>query len=119
MSERQYESVRRYFNETEIAEMHESLVQSVGTVKELRAEKAQTNTTMNAAIKGAEKEVWDVQEKLANGYEVVDTEVIAVMDTPMPGQKRIIRIDTNETVREEPMTAREKQGSFGFQEPEA
>jgi len=117
MGERQYEPVRRYFSDKELAEMHEALVQSVGTVKDLRAEKTQSNASMNAAIKGAEKNVWDYQEKLANGYEVIDIEVIAIMDTPSPGMKRVIRVDTNEAVREEPMSARERQGSFGFDEP--
>jgi hypothetical protein len=115
---RTYEQVRRNFTERELAEMHEQLVVCVGNVKDLRAEKTQANSTINAAIKTAEKSVWDCQEKLALGYEVVDTEVIAAMDTPRPGMKRIVRVDTNETIREEPMTARERQGSFGFTEPE-
>lgn len=118
MGEREYESVRRYFRPDELAAMHEELVQFVGTVKDLRAEKAQSNVSMNAAIKASEKAVWDCQEKLANGYEVIDVEVISVMDAPEHGQKEIRRVDTNEVVRTEPMTARERQQSFGFQEPE-
>jgi len=119
MSEgRQFESVRRYFSDTELAEMHEALVQRVGEVKNLRAEKTQANAAVNASIKGAEKGVFDLQERLANGYEVIDVEVISVMDAPTQGQKQILRVDTNEVIRIEPMTAREKQGSFGFQEPE-
>lgn len=111
---RQYESLRRYFGEKERAEMHESLVQRVGDVKELRAGKAQSSSTINAAIKSAEKSVWDLQEKLATGYEVIEVEVIEMMDMPTPGQKQILRVDTNEVLRTELMTAREKQGSFGF-----
>jgi hypothetical protein len=40
------------------------------------------------------------------------------MDRPKPGMKTIIRADTSEELRIEPMTTREKQGTFGFQEPE-
>lgn len=117
MQERQYESVRRYFGEAELAAMHDELVQAVGLVKDLRAQKTDVVATMGAGIKTAEKAVWDVQEKLATGYEVIEAEVIAVMDTPSPGMKRIVRVDTNEALRDEPMTLREKQTSFGFQEP--
>jgi hypothetical protein len=44
--------------------------------------------------------------------------MVSVMDAPEHGQKEIRRVDTNEVVRTEPMTARERQQSFGFQEPE-
>jgi hypothetical protein len=114
MGERQYESVRRYFSDTELAEMHEGLVQRVGEVKDLRAEKTQANASMNAAIKGTEKGVFDLQEKLALGYETVEVEVLAIMDRPTVGIKTIIRVDTGEELRREAMTAREKQQSFGF-----
>jgi hypothetical protein len=117
--QRQYEQVRRNFTEQEMTDMHDALVQRVGEVKDLRSEKTQANASMNAAIKGTEKGVFDLQEKLALGYETVEIEVLAVMDRPTVGQKTIIRVDTGKELRTEPMTAREKQQSFGFQEPEA
>jgi hypothetical protein len=118
MSERQYESIRRYFGKEELDGLHEQLVVQVGEVRELRGQKIQANTIINAQIKTAEKNVWDLQEKLATGYESIDVEVLPVMDTPKPGQKTIIRADTSEKIRVEPMTAREKQQSFGFTEPQ-
>ena len=114
---RQYESIRRYFSDEELALLHEQLVVQVGEVKELRGQKLQTNTVINAQIKTAEKSVWDTQERLATGYESIDVEVLPVMDMPTPGMKTIIRADTSEKIRTEPMTAREKQQSFGFSEP--
>lgn len=113
---RMYESVRRYFTEKEIAEFHEALVVRVGEVKELRGEKKQVDSTLGTAIKTAEKSVFDLQEKLATGYEVIDTEVIAIMDSPTPGMKKIVRVDNNESIRIEQMTTRERQQSFGFEE---
>ena len=113
---RQYESLRRDFTDEEMARMHGELVQRCGEVKTLRAEKAQATTTLNAGIKTAETAVWDLQEKLSLGYEYVDVEVLTLYDTPAPGHKRILRLDNNVTVREEPMTPREKQQSFGFQD---
>jgi hypothetical protein len=116
MGERQYESVRRPFTDIELVAMHEQLVVEVGNVKELRGQKTQTNTTINAAIKTAEKSVWDLQEKLALGYEQIDVEVIAIFDRPEPGKKLIVRVDTNQELRVEPMTLRERQQAFGFTE---
>jgi hypothetical protein len=114
---RMYESVRRYFTEAEITEMHEALVVRVGEVKDLRGEKKQADSTLGASIKTAEKGVFDLQDKLATGYEVIDVEVISVMDEPSPGMKKIVRVDNNEVIRTEQMSAREKQQSFGFEEP--
>lgn len=115
MSERQYESIRRYFSDEELASLHEQLVVQVGEVKDLRGQKTQANMIVNAQIKTAEKSVWDVQEKLATGYESIEVEVVPVMDTPKPGMKTIIRCDTSEKLRTEPMTARERQMSLGFE----
>jgi hypothetical protein len=115
--QRTYEQVRRNFTDKEMTDMHDALVQRVGEVKDLRSEKTQANASMNAAIKGTEKGVFDLQEKLALGYETVEIEVLAVMDRPTVGTKTIIRVDTGQELRTEIMTAREKQQSFGFEEP--
>jgi hypothetical protein len=114
MAERQYEQLRQPFTESEIAVMHDELVIEVGNVKELRGQKAAATNNLNAAIKNAEKSVWDLQGKLALGYQLVDVEVIAAMDDPEPGMKTIIRADTSERLRSEPMTLKERQSSFGF-----
>jgi hypothetical protein len=114
----QFESVRRPFTNEELTAMHEQLVVEVGNVKDLRSSKTQTNATINAEIKGAEKNVWDLQGKLALGYELIEVEVITVMDRPTPGEKQIVEADSGNVLRTEPMTARERQASFGFSEPE-
>jgi hypothetical protein len=112
--QRQYESVRELFTEQQMAAMKDDLVQAVGEVKMLRTEKTASMSTMGAAIKAAEKLVFELQEKLSLGYEVIDVEVIAVYDEPEPGTKKIVRADTGKELRVEPMTARERQQSFGF-----
>jgi len=114
----QFESVRRPFREDELVKMHDQLVVEVGNVKELRTQKTQTNTELNAAIKTAESCVWSTQEKLALGYELIDIEVVSVMDRPTVGQKEIVRADTGQVLRVEPMTLMERQQSFGFERPE-
>jgi hypothetical protein len=118
MSERTYEQQPRDFTKEELAAMHDQLVIELGAHKELRSTKTQNNATINAQIKGAEKTIYDLQDKLAKKYEMVDIEVVTMLDSPAPGQKQILRVDNNIVLRTEPMTARERQGSFGFQEPE-
>lgn len=116
--QRQFESVRRNFTEQEMTTMGDGLVESVGTVRTLRAEKTAAVASMNGQIKTTEKIVFELQEKLSLGYELVDVETITVLDEPEPGKKKIIRADTSEVLRVEVMTMRERQQSFGFQEPE-
>jgi hypothetical protein len=116
--ERQYESVRQPFTDKEMAAMHDLLVERLGDVEKLEAQKKQDTLVINAAIRGATKEVYELRGKLALGYAMVEVEILAVMDRPKPGSKTIIRVDTGEELRTEPMSLRERQGSFGFQEPE-
>jgi hypothetical protein len=114
----QFESVRRPFTADEMLKMHDDLVIQVGEVKELRTQKTQTNTELNASIKAAEASVWSTQEKLSLGYELIDIEVVSVLDRPEPGKKEIVRADTGQVLRVEPMTLMERQQSFGFERPE-
>jgi hypothetical protein len=116
---RQYELVREDFTDRQMAEMHDSLVVRLGDVENLELQKKQETATVSAAIKSAQKEVHDLRSNLANGYQMVEVEVLSVMDRPTVGTKTIIRVDTGAEVRQEPMTSREKQQSFGFQDPEA
>jgi hypothetical protein len=113
---RQYETVKRYYSDQEIETMKNQLVTSVGEVRDLRGQKSETTTTLGAAIKSAEKAVFDLQQQIETGYESVEVEVVALFDTPVPGRKRIIRTDTNEPLREEDMTNRERQAQLGFEE---
>lgn len=116
--QRQFESVRRNYTEQEMATMNDGLVAAVGDVKTLRADKTAALSSMGAAIKQSEKLVFELQGMLSQGYELIDVETITIFDEPEPGKKKIIRADTSEVLRVELMTQREKQSSFGFQEPE-
>lgn len=107
--ERQFESVRRDFTESEIARMHEQLVVKVGEVRGLREQKGQMVATINNQIRTSEKEVWDLQGKLEAGFELEECEIFELMDTPRTGWKTIVRGDNNQHLREVPMSPREKQ----------
>ena len=109
MAERQTEEVRRDFTEPEIARMHEQLVVAVGTVRSLREQKVQATGLINQQIKASELEVWGLQSKLETGYEMIEVETFDLMDVPKAGWKTIVRADTNEHLREIPMSPRERQ----------
>ena len=56
----------------------------------------------------------DLSLKITNGYEWREIDCVVQLSTPRSGLKRIIRSDTNEVVREEPMTPAEMQAAFDF-----
>jgi len=71
--------------------------------------------TFNGAIKEASQRAAETAVKVNNRYELREVEVVRLMDTPRPGMKAIARIENpDEVIRIEPMTAAEKQGTFGF-----
>jgi hypothetical protein len=114
---RQYESLKYVFNANELRDLGEQLAREAQRVFDLEAEKKATTASYGASIKAANNRVADLAEKMNNGYELRDVECMVMLEDPRPGQKRIIRLDTNETVRVEPMTMGEMQNSFGFTEP--
>ena len=115
---RLYESIKYTFGSTEIRELGESLAREAQTVFDLKAQKKSTNAAMGASIEAANNRVADLTTKINNGYEMREVECLAMLETPRAGMKRIIRLDTNETVREEAMTMQEMQQNFGFSDPE-
>jgi hypothetical protein len=113
---RLYESVKYTFSQDEIRELGEALAREAQTVFDLRDQKKTVGAELAASIKSAEHRVGDLTDRINNGYELREVECMVMMETPRPGMKRIIRIDNNEMIRDEPMTATEMQGSFGFSE---
>lgn len=120
MSERRlYESIKYSFATDEILAFGEALAREAQIVIDLREQKSSTMAELTAQVKAANRRVAEIAEKINNGYEMREVECMAIMETPRPGMKRIIRLDTNESVRDEPMTLQEMQGSFGFKEADS
>lgn len=115
-NERQYESIRYTFNADELQELGGALAREEAMLRDLRIRKANVSAELAAQIKATDKRVGDLADKVNAGYEFREVECLAIMEDPRPGQKRIIRIDTNDTIRVEPMTMAEMQGNFGFKE---
>src|SRR5215472_8016881 len=114
MERRLYEAIRYSFNDNEKRELGEALARENQTVYDLREQKKTITHEFNARIEGAEKRASDLTTKINSGYELREIECLVLLEVPRPGMKRLIRIDTNETIRDEAMTAAEMQSNFGF-----
>jgi hypothetical protein len=119
MEKRLYESIKYTFDKNEIRELGEGLAREAQTVFDLKAQKKSVVASLGASIEAANNRVADLTTKINNGYELREVECLALMETPRAGMKRIVRLDNNETVREEAMTMAEMQQNFGFTDPEA
>jgi hypothetical protein len=111
---RSYESVKYTFTHDEIRTLGEQLAREAQTVFDLREQKATLTAELAGDIKSANKRVGDLTHKINHGYELREVEVMTMYENPRPGQKTIIRVDNNETLRVEPMSMKEMQSSFGF-----
>ena len=118
MSDRSFESIKYPFNPLEIKNLGEALARETQSVLELEARKKTVDAELNGQIKAALEHCADLARKINIGWELRDVEVMAMMETPRPGMKRIIRVDNNEHLRDEAMTRDEMQASFGFSEPD-
>lgn len=116
-NKRLYESLRYDFSQREIVELGDQLARETATVSELEKRKSAVAAELGAEIKKAHTNAQDLAQKIIQGFELRDVECLSVMDEPRPGWKQVIRIDTNQLVREEQMSREELQGSFGFREP--
>lgn len=117
MTGRLTEKVRYTFSPDELRELGSMLAREDQGIRDLRDQKSAATAAISARIKEADRRASELAVKLNNGYELREVEVMAMLETPRPGMKRIIRPDTGEHLRDEPMTAEEMQSSFGFPEP--
>jgi hypothetical protein len=113
---RLYESIKYTFTADEIRELGEALARETQMLMDLKEKKSALDAELSAQMKAGGQRVADLTTKICNGYELREAEVMVMLETPHPGMKRTIRADTGETLRDEPMTMAEMQGSFGFGE---
>jgi hypothetical protein len=117
---RLYEATKYVFSQDEIRALGEALAREAQAIVDLRDRKKTMVAAVSAQIQAANERAVNLATKINVGFELREVECLVLLETPRPGMKRIVRMDTNETIRDEPMTAREMQGSFGFgEEPEA
>lgn len=113
---RQYESVKFTFSSEDLLEMGQQLAREAQGVYDLEKKKKEYDAEISASIKAANGRVQTLTTKVNNGYEMREVEVLVMYDEPKAGMKRVVRVDTNSIIREEPMTVDEMQRGFGFEQ---
>lgn len=79
------------------------------TLAWLKSEQKRIAAEMSAKIKGKELDVQLLTAKIQERSEYRDIDCAEHLDTPIPGRKTIVRIDTGEHITIEDMTAAEMQ----------
>lgn len=111
---RQFESIKFSFSADELRDLGLQLARENQAVYTLESKKKLDSTEIASQIKAANSRAEATTLKLNNGYEMRECEVLVMFDEPIEGHKRTVRLDTNAVVRDEPMTADEKQRGLDF-----
>ena len=111
------EMLKVYFTEEEIKEFSKKLAYQSKQLEELEDAKKSVVADFNSQIQSAKAEISKLANFINNGYEYKPVECKIIFNEPQVGIKTIIRTDTNEKVRTEPMTEDEMQGDL-FEESE-
>lgn len=85
------------------------LAEATNELTELGNDKAQIVSDFKAKMTAAEARVAVLGNKIRSGYEFRPVECSVTMDTPEPGQKQTMRLDTQEVVATVAMSEDEKQ----------
>lgn len=94
------------------------LAETTNRLTELENDKSRVVSDFKAKITAEEAQVAMISNKVRSGYEFRDVECVVTYDTPKPGQKEIVRLDTKEVVRVEQMSEAEKQRDLPLEDDE-
>jgi phosphopantetheine adenylyltransferase len=115
-----YELCRYQFTSAELRTLGDQLARETQQAIEIREERATVVAEFAAQLKGSEKRIAGLANKLNAGYEMREMECIVLYDKPERGMKTIVRVDTGEEVRTAVMTDAETQGNlFPAENPSA
>lgn len=109
-------NLRYFFTDPEKLELGKRLGEKTNQICQLDDEKSRATKDYGARIKTVENEVAGLSQRVREGYEFRDTECRVLFDTPEPGKKTVIRLDTKQQVSIDQMTTEEKQTSFAENE---
>lgn len=96
-------------DERELAEVAQRLGLTTLKIDEVEAERAEVSKGFREQLSGLRESARKLSTVLQNRAEVRPVECYVMFHVPAQGTKRIIRKDTGEVHREEPMTAAECQ----------
>jgi hypothetical protein len=106
------EYLKYEFSESEINDAAKDLARAAQTKAALEQRKKEIDAQMKADIEAQNSIVGRLAQLINVGHEYRDVECRIELDTPEPGRKRIIRLDTGEEVKVVAMTDTDKQLSL-------
>lgn len=112
------ERLRCVFSDDEQVEHGKLIARAAQKWSELEQQKKEIDAQIKGEIEQQKSIVQRLSSAISMGYEYRDVETHFVMDTPSPGTKTVVRVDTGEVLRTEPMTSSEKQGVLSFDQPD-
>lgn len=103
------------FSKTEKLEISRDMATAEGEIRQMEAQKANVNATLGAEIRKLKHEMSRLADLFRCGYEMREMDCRFVLDSPRPGYKTIIRMDTGEVIDDHVvMTPEEMQRKLAF-----
>jgi hypothetical protein len=120
MARKEIEELLRYhFTPEEKAELSNKLAQACQDRAKLEDDKKAAAAQFKEGIERENANVNQYSRLISNGFELRPTKCYILLNMPVMGTKRIVRADTEETIREVAMTADEYQREIQFVDPQA
>ena len=114
IEKRAVENCKCNLTAAEIRQAGEDLARATRDAIACETEKKEVVAAYKARAEHAQGRCASLSLKITQGYEMRDIECVVYYGTPRQGFKQVIRPDTGETIREEPMTPAEMQSVFDF-----
>ena len=114
IEKRAVENCKCNLTAAEMRQAGDDLARATRSAIECENDKKTTAAAYKARAEMLSAQCASLSLKITQGYEMRDIECVVYYGTPRQGFKQIIRPDTGETIREEPMTPAEMQSVFDF-----
>lgn len=114
IEKRVVETVKYVLSAGELRQAGEELARATREAIACETDKKTAAAVYKARAEAAQASCAALSLKITQGYEMRDLECVVYYQQPRAGMKQIVRPDTGEVVREEPMTQTELQSEFVF-----
>lgn len=102
------------FTKEDLEKKGQDLARENGLVAEIELQKKSVLSQFKDRRAACDQKIAALSREISNGYEMRTVECVARYHTPKSNHKSIIRLDTNEVVRVDVMTASERQELLPF-----
>jgi hypothetical protein len=114
IEKRVVETCKYILSGAELRQAGEDLARATREAIACETDKKAAAAAYKARAEEAQSRCAALSLKITQGYEMRDLECVVYYQQPRAGLKQIVRPDTGEVLREEPMTQQEMQSEFVF-----